>query len=432
MSLKPNKKSKAEHNLLTYPEFTVAIQNRLAAESGNKKATSAYVELCVDNYANIIGWYDYKRANEIIDELVLEFVETLDEGDYLCRMHLDRVGFLLSEYTAKELDKAVKKLREIVEAFESELFRKPMHVVMSMGSVLLPNTQGTLDEILHKAYAARCSADGTSSLYYAKFEDLETGLESTRGEASIMHEVQSIIAENRFEAAYQPIIHSKTGDTAYYECLLRIINHGEAPTSAGSLIPLAEKMNFIKVIDRIMLQKVVEQLKANPTLKLTFNVSNATTDDAEWLKMCSKLFKNSDIASRVLVEITETAAHRDLRETAYFVASLQGLGCQVALDDFGAGYTSFRQLKALSVDMVKIDGAYIKDIVSNRDNQVFLKTLIDFTSNYGLKTIAEFVETGDVAKMLIDMNVDYLQGYYFGKPEMNAPWKNVETDLFKG
>ena len=414
---------KAECNLLNYPEFLVALQNTLAAELPHKNTPTVFIEIFINNYANIISWYDYVRANEILDEVIARFAAVLGEGDSLSRMHLDRIGLLLKGYTAKELEKIVKKLRDVVEDFETPLFRKPMHIVASIGSVMLPKSGGMVDEILHKAYIARASADGTTSLYYARFEDMGTGLQSSRDEAQIMHDVQQIIEDHRFKAAYQPIIHAKTGKAEYYECLLRIVNPGEAPTSAGGLIPIAEKMNFIKVIDRIMLKKVVEQLKNNPELKLTFNISNATTDDAEWLKMAGKLFKNPELASRVLIEITETAAHRDLRETAYFVASLQGLGCQVALDDFGAGYTSFRQLKALSVDMVKIDGTYIKDIVSNRDNQVFLKTLIDFTSNYGLKTIAEFVETGDVAKMLIDMNVDYLQGYYFGKPQMEAPWK---------
>ena len=423
MAMVIRKTSKTECNLLNYPEFLVALQNTLAAGMSQKNTPSVYLEVYINNYANIISWYDYVQANKIIEEVVGQFAKILDEGDSLCRMHLDRIGFLLKGYTAKELEKAVKKIREVVEDFENKLFKKPMHIVASIGSVNLPKTNGTVDEILHKAYIARVSADGTTSLYYARFEDMESGLKISRDEAQIMHDVQHIIAEKRFEAAYQPIIHAKTGNAEYYECLLRITNPGAEPISAGGLIPIAEKMNFIKVIDRIMLQKVVEQLKANPELKLTFNISNATTDDAEWLKMCSKLFRSTDVSSRVMIEITETAAHRDLRETAYFVASLQGLGCQVALDDFGAGYTSFRQLKALSVDMVKIDGTYIKDIVSNRDNQVFIKTLIDFTSNYGLKTVAEFVESGDIAKMLIDMNVDYLQGYYFGKPQMDAPWK---------
>jgi EAL domain-containing protein (putative c-di-GMP-specific phosphodiesterase class I) len=129
-----------------------------------------------------------------------------------------------------------------------------------------------------------------------------------------------------------------------------------------------------------------------------------------------------DIASRLIIEITETAAHRDMRRTAYFVASMQEMGCTVALDDFGSGYTSFRQLKALSVDMVKIDGSFVKDMTENSDNHFFVKTLLDFTRCFGLESVAEFVETGETAKALMELGVDYQQGYYFGKPENFRSW----------
>ncbi|MCB2082008.1 MAG: EAL domain-containing protein, partial [Rickettsiales bacterium] len=137
-------------------------------------------------------------------------------------------------------------------------------------------------------------------------------------------------------------------------------------------------------------------------------------------------------ARRLVVEITETAAQRDLRQTAYFVAALQSLGCKVALDDFGAGYTSFRQLKSLSVDIVKIDGSYIRNLTANSENQLFIKTLLDFNHSYGLKTVAECVESGDVAKMLMDMHVDYMQGYYFGKVELQPPWKTEPSQELGG
>ena len=158
---------------------------------------------------------------------------------------------------------------------------------------------------------------------------------------------------------------------------------------------------------------------------LAFNVSNLTTENPMWLDAISQALKETpDIAPRLIVEITETAIHRDLRRTAYFVASLQSMGCQVALDDFGSGYTSFRQLKALSVDMVKIDGMFIKDLARNADNRFFVKILLDFAQGFGLSTVAEFVETGEVTKILMEMGIDYMQGYYFGKPANHRAWLN--------
>lgn len=420
-------------NILNYSDF-IALLTKMLGGKLHDKASGSYIEVMIDNYANIISWYDYSTASLIMEDVMGRYAELLREGDAISRLYLDRIGIILKGYSPRELEKLTQRIFEITESFETKEFRRPMHLVASMGSVDFPASARRVEEVMHKSYVARISAGtGVQNLYYARYEDVEAAGGLSSNEARIMHDVQKIIDENRFKPAFQPIIDSKTGEVAFYECLLRIEDpDGKKVTSAGGLIPVAEKMNIIKVIDRIMLQHVVNELKSNPKLRLTFNISNATTDDAEWLKLCTKLLKNPEVASRVVVEITETAAHRDLRETAYFVASLQGLGCMVALDDFGAGYTSFRQLKSLSVDMVKIDGAYVTGLVTNRENQVFIKTLLEFTGNYGLKTIAEFVESGDVAKMLIDMGADYLQGYYFGTPEMGKPWKEKPADLFRG
>ena len=231
--------------------------------------------------------------------------------------------------------------------------------------------------------------------------------------------------EKRLRLSYQPIINAKTGGVDHYEALLRMVNQSGKISSAGALIPVAEKMGMITLIDTMVMEMVIDELRRAPQLHLAFNVSNVTTENPGWLDHIMRLLKDSpDVASRLTVEITETAVHRDLRRAAYFVASIQSLGCQVALDDFGSGYTSFRQLKALSVDLVKIDGAFVKDIAQSADNQFFVKTLMQFAHGFGLQTVAEFVESGEIAKLLMEMGVDYLQGYYFGKPENHRSWLN--------
>lgn len=126
--------------------------------------------------------------------------------------------------------------------------------------------------------------------------------------------------------------------------------------------------------------------------------------------MIGLLKDRPDLAERLIVEVTETAAMQDLDESARFVASVRDLGCKVALDDFGAGYSSFRHLKTLTVDYVKIDGSYVSDIAANTDNQLFIRTLLDLAEGFGLKTIAECVESEAEATLLAEHGVTYLQG----------------------
>jgi EAL domain-containing protein (putative c-di-GMP-specific phosphodiesterase class I) len=126
----------------------------------------------------------------------------------------------------------------------------------------------------------------------------------------------------------------------------------------------------------------------------------------------------------MIVELTETAALHDFEENAQFVSRLRDLGCRVAIDDFGAGYTSFRNLQKMRVDMVKIDGSYVKDLSASSENQIFVRTLVDLARNFDLKTVAEWVGSEEDAKLLENFGVDYFQGFYFGEPLLNPGWKN--------
>ena len=137
------------------------------------------------------------------------------------------------------------------------------------------------------------------------------------------------------------------------------------------------------------------------------------------------------MASRLVIEITETAALRDLDESAGFVKTVRNLGCRVALDDFGAGFTSLRHLEALAVDIVKIDGSFVRGLINRPDNQAVLRHLLGLAHGLGLATVAEWVETAEEAKLLEQQGVDLLQGYHFGKPSIERSWQ-VTHPLLSG
>ena len=128
------------------------------------------------------------------------------------------------------------------------------------------------------------------------------------------------------------------------------------------------------------------------------------------------------MAPRLVVELTETAALIDIEESMRFVSRVRALGAKVAIDDFGAGYTSFRNLHMLRVDMVKIDGSYVKNLSRSPDNQIFVRTLIELAKNFQMETVAEWVGTEEDAKLLESFGVDFFQGYHFGQPDLNPSW----------
>ena len=134
------------------------------------------------------------------------------------------------------------------------------------------------------------------------------------------------------------------------------------------------------------------------------------------------------MASRLIIEITETAALHDIEETARFVSAVRDLGCRVAVDDFGAGYTTFRHIKALTADLVKIDGSFVMGISGSEENQLFVRNLLSLARSFGLSTVAECVETAEDADCLAREGVELLQGYYFGRPTTEPAWKTASPD----
>jgi EAL domain-containing protein (putative c-di-GMP-specific phosphodiesterase class I) len=236
-------------------------------------------------------------------------------------------------------------------------------------------------------------------------------------------EIVSALNNRRLAIAFQPIVRADSEQPALYECLLRLIKPDNEVVSAGHFIPVAEQLGLVRLIDHRVLELAVETLSEGKDARLSLNISGMTATDPRWLSnLTSFLSAHRETASRLTVEITETVALHDLEESSRFITKLRDLGCRVAIDDFGAGYTSFRNLKTLAVDMVKLDGAFCDQLHDNKDNQFFVRTLIALAKNFGVETVAEWVQDKRDADLLKDMGVDYLQGFLYGAASMEKPW----------
>jgi EAL domain-containing protein (putative c-di-GMP-specific phosphodiesterase class I) len=152
------------------------------------------------------------------------------------------------------------------------------------------------------------------------------------------------------------------------------------------------------------------------------------TDPDWWTTLGAQLRSRPGVAQRIVLEITETTAIQNIDETAGFVTRAKNLGCRIAIDDFGAGYTSFRNLRRLGVDMIKIDGAFVQNLPRSEDDRVFVRTLIDLGRSLGLKTVAEWVQTEEAASLLQSWGCDYLQGELIGRASIEKPWVTALPD----
>jgi EAL domain-containing protein (putative c-di-GMP-specific phosphodiesterase class I) len=194
---------------------------------------------------------------------------------------------------------------------------------------------------------------------------------------------------------------------------------------AHEIIPVAERVGLVRMLDHRVLELVVSEMVAAPELRASVNVSSSSTADPDWWNELGALLRaHAGVAERLMVEITETAVIQDIDDMRGFVTRVKDLGCRIAIDDFGAGYTSFRNLRKLGVDMVKIDGAFVQNIVKSVDDRAFVQTLIDLSRRLGLKTVAEWVQDEEAAAMLAAWGCDFLQGALLGLASAKRPWVN--------
>jgi len=196
-------------------------------------------------------------------------------------------------------------------------------------------------------------------------------------------------------------------------------------------IPVAERMGLIHSIDLWVVENAIDSLakfSSNMSdVSLSINLSSVAFQDHSLLPTIKEKLELTWVdAKRITFEITETAAIENFEKTRDMITKIRALGCQFALDDFGAGFCSFNYLKTFPVDYVKIDAQFIHNLVNDKTDQVLVKSMAELATRLGKKTIAEFVDTPETIEKLRELGIDYGQGYIFGKPQVNLlPYKKI-------
>jgi EAL domain-containing protein (putative c-di-GMP-specific phosphodiesterase class I)/GGDEF domain-containing protein len=410
--------SNESHGTCGYPpSFVSTLESQLAsARKSGKKIGLTFVS--IDNLMMVVSGYGIAIAEQVMVELRALIAQHFPEDSHVSRVQRDQFAVIVTDASESQNALLTEMLIERIRHFSHASPYGALHFIASTSTAISSDEGTTASDLIAHALV-RLMEDSDRPTF------LKDSSEYSREEMGLANYLSQAVIKKRLRMAYQPVIRSSDGAISHYEALLRLHNEDGKITSAGALIPVAERMGMIQLIDELTLDMVVQELRNHSSISLAVNVSNVTTHDGTWLARVKHYIEETPhIAPRMIVELTETAVYSDLKHTAYFCAELQSLGCLIALDDFGSGYTSFRQLKSLSVDMVKIDGAFVRDLTDNADNRFFVKTLLDFTKGFGLKSVAEFVENGETAKMLMELGVDYLQGYYFGAPYNYRHWLN--------
>ncbi len=397
--------------------------DQIIAANQRAHSPAAFLSVGVDNMTMINDMFGYEAADTVLVEIGRRLDACLRVSDLIGRLGGDRFGIALSHCPTEHIATAAEKILAAVSETPVPTARGAIYATVSIGSASFPDQGLTSYDVITRAESALAEAKRAGRDCHTHYRITEEQRERHRRSRSMSDEVQSALRDERIVFAFQPVVAAMTGEVDHYECLLRMRTLDGQIISASEFVPVIEQLGFIRLIDRYVLDKALAELAAHPTVRLGFNISGLTAADRPWLRaLISQVRNRPDIASRIIVEITETAALYDIEESARFVSAVRQAGCHVALDDFGAGHTSLRHLQSLAVDTVKIDGSFISNLAGSPDAQVFLRHLLGLAQGFGFRTVAECVATAEDAAILRQEGVGFLQGYYFGRPTLERPW----------
>jgi diguanylate cyclase (GGDEF)-like protein len=387
------------------------------------RSSCGFLLIAIDNLSSINESYGFEATDQVIAEVAKRLHTRMPGKDTLGRFSGSKFGLVLRDCTPDDLATAAHRFLPAVRDELVLTSAGAIAVTATIGGVTAPRHARSVVEVLARAREALDTARNKHRGSFLAYRPSTEREAQRRENVRATDEIVAALNEQRIFLAFETVVTAADRSPAFYECLMRIRRADGTLVGAGEIVPVAERLGLVRLLDHRVLELVVDELVATPSLQASLNVSPpSTTDPGWWAGLMSLLRTRSDVAQRLTVEITESAAIQDIDETRGFVARVKDLGCRIAMDDFGAGYTSFRNLRKLGVDVVKIDGAFVANIQHSEDDRAFVRTLIELAKRLKLMTVAEWVQSDEAARTLESWGCDYLQGALVGLASTERPW----------
>ncbi len=392
-------------------------------EAQRYRYSSAFMLIGIDHLARINDAFGFDVADAVISEIARRIRARLRGGDVLGRFSGNKFGLILKNCTVDDMNAAAERFLAGIRDEVVPTRSGPVSVTASIGAVSVPRHAREADEAINRAHE---TLDGAKRRRAGSFSAWRPNVErdaQRRVNIRVTDEIVTALNERRIVMAYEPVVAASSRKPAFCECLVRMEQNDGRVLLAPDIVPVAERLGLIRLVDHRVLELVVAELANSPGIALSLNISPETTMDPDWWAGIESMMRaHPGIAERLIVEITETVAIQDIDDVRSFVTRLKNFGSRIAIDDFGAGYTSFRNLRKLGVDIVKIDGAFVQNIARSADDRAFVQTLIDLARRLNIETVAEWVQDEEAAGLLRDWGCDYIQGRLIGLAQADRPW----------
>lgn len=410
--------------LINRHEFEVRLQRALhSAKNDYSEHILCYMDL--DRFKVINDTCGHLAGDNLLQQLSEMLRGNIRNRDSLARLGGDEFGLLIEHCSLTVAEQIAWKIKQTVTDFNFYWEGNIYKVGVSIGLVEINEDSIDIDNVLMTADNACYTAKdkGRDRIHIHKEGDTE--LESRRKEMLWTTRIEKAFQEDRFHLVYQSIMSLDANEDKgeHGEILIRMEDEDKGIVTPDIFIPVAERYNLITSIDEYVVDKTMKWLNTNTDFLerlylCSINLSGASLVDNNFLNyVIEKITEYNISASKICFEITETAAIANLNSANHFISKLKEQGCLFALDDFGSGLSSFAYLKALPVDFLKIDGAFVKDIENEQGDLAIVKSIHEIGRALNKKTIAEFVENESIMQILKGIGVNYAQGYGIQRPQ---------------
>jgi diguanylate cyclase (GGDEF)-like protein/PAS domain S-box-containing protein len=409
--------------LLNRAEFDVRLRFVLH-ESQSDRSQSALLFIDLDQFKLVNDTCGHAAGDQLLQQFAKLVCDIVRASDTVARLGGDEFAIILDHCTAAQAQPVAQKICDRLDDYRFLHDGQRFRIGASIGLVPVDQRWSNVTSIIQAADSACYAAkQGGRNRVHMWFDSDET-MQARHGETQWATRLADALDENRFELFAQRIhaLHD-AAPGIHAEILLRMRDEDGTLTQPGAFLPAAERFHMASQIDRWVLRKTVDWMFSVKSLEaigiICVNLSGQSVGDRAFHRWAMAMLADAgpDICQRLCLEITETAAVTNLADAGVFIEQVRAMGVRVALDDFGAGASSFGYLKSMPVDFLKIDGQFVTDLVTDSLDEAAVRCFADVASVVGMQTVAEFVDHPEVLAKLRSMGIDFAQGFMLHRPE---------------